>query len=168
MALVRHPISVKQIQILPIEELKLSPDVPHLYTIAKTWIKYQHYPRSVNFTLTCLNQEDCDGLAQQMRSNPHQFHYLKLLVCLNSQTSQQRGVVIKLENLVKGDMVAKLNQRYPEAQTIILTADDQKKLESEFLSNIDVVIFDDFSEGAQITPESETRVRDIKNSLLKA
>jgi len=65
-------------------------------------------------------------------------------------------------------MVAKLNQRYPEAQTIILTADDQKKLESEFLSNIDVVIFDDFSEGAQITQESEKRVGDILMNLLES
>jgi len=65
-------------------------------------------------------------------------------------------------------MMAKLIQRYPTAQTVILTADDEKKLLSESLSNIDFVIFDDFSEGAIITPESERRARDILMNLLES
>jgi len=167
-ALVNHPLTKNQIQVLPIEDLKLVPDVPGLYNISKSWIKYQHLPRSVNFTLTCQNRSVCDRLADQMRSGPHQFDYLKLVLRLESHTSKRREVLIRFDSAIKGDLIAKLKQRYPEQETVILTAADEKRLVSESLSNIVVEIFHDFEEEAIIAPASEKRIQDILMDLMES
>lgn len=166
--LVHHPLSPGQIRVLPLEKVMLSP-VSHLqarlpYQIAKAWFDYQRH-KSVTFTLTCPTIEDCNELASQMRSHPQQFDHFKLLCSLSSQTSERREVTIRLENIITGDMMSKLNQRYPNADTVILTAEDEKHLFSEMVSNIMIETFDDFS---VVSPYSEQNVYNILKNLLES
>ena len=72
-----------------------------------------------------------------MRAKPHQFGHLKLLFSLESQTTQTRETVIRIDNVVSGDMVSSLMQRYdPAQQEPLLTANDEKRLLKETMANV--------------------------------
>ncbi len=120
--LVGHSVKSEQIRVLPLEKVLLSSQSPSptYYQTSKVWSEYQRH-RYLWFSLTCSQLIECDDLAAQMRSNPEQFGHLKLLFSLSSQTSERKETIIRIDNIVTGEMMTKLDQRYPDAKEVYKT-----------------------------------------------
>ena len=99
-----------------------------------------------------------------MRAKPHQFGHLKLLFSLESQTTQTRETVIRIDNVVSGDMVSSLMQRYdPAQQKPLLTANDEKRLLKETMAN---VIVETFDKSDVLSPNSKSQINNALKELL--
>ena len=99
-----------------------------------------------------------------MRAKPYQFGHLKLLFSLESQTTQTRETVIRIDNVVSGDMVSSLMQRYdPAQQKPLLTANDEKRLLKETMAN---VIVETFDKSDVLSPNSKSQINNALKELL--
>jgi hypothetical protein len=58
-----------------------------------------------------------------MRSNPEQFGHFKLLFDMASQVSQTKDITIRIDNIVSGEMIQNLLQKFDEQ--VFLTANDE-------------------------------------------
>ena len=132
-----------QVRVLPMEKVMLFSRISSpIYQISRDWIEIQSH-RFITCTIICQKLEDCSLLAQEMKTSPDQFDHLKLQFSLSSQTSEKRETPIRIENVVNGDLMKILNQRFPIAENVLLTAEDKKLLLTETLSNIIGNSFDD-------------------------
>ena len=153
------------VQVMPLEKVVLANTKPSpVYSVSSNWLPYK-LQKSLWFSLTCLRREDCDKMAESMRAKPHQFEHLKLLFSLESQTTQTKETVIRIDNVVSGDMVSNLMQRYDtaSAEEPLLTANDEKRLLKETMTNVIVETFDD---SDVISPNSESQIYNALKELL--
>lgn len=112
-----HSLKPEQIRVLPLEKILLSSSTPpDNYELPNVWHDYQRH-QFLWFSLVCPRSSsvsDCDELANEMRTNPNQFNHLRLLFSLSSQTSRQQDTVIRIENIMAGELMGRINQRYPD------------------------------------------------------
>jgi hypothetical protein len=164
---VGQQIQSNQVQVIPLEKVVLSSTKPSsVFSLTSDWLPYQLH-KSLQFTLSCLTQKDCDQLAADMRINPQQFDHFKLLFSLTSQTSQTKQTVIRIDNVVSGQMVSDLLQRFDQnVQHAFLTAKDEKRLLTETKTN---VFLETFEDSDVISPNSELQVYNLlKNFLISS
>jgi hypothetical protein len=161
---VGQQIQSNQVQVIPLEKVVLSSTKPSsVFSLTSDWLPYQLH-KSLQFTLSCLTQKDCDQLTADMRINPQQFDHFKLLFSLTSQTSQTKQTVIRIDNVVSGQMVSNLLQRFDQdIQQAFLTAKDEKRLLTETITNVFVETFED---SDVISPNSELQVYNLLKNLL--
>ncbi len=159
-----HQVKSSYVQVIPMEKIVLVSTIPStIYSLPGNWLPYR-LQESLWFTLACLERVDCDNLAESMQFKPHQFEHLKLLFSLESQTSQTRETVIRIENIVSGQLVSQLMQRYnPADSDPLLTANDEKRLLIETMTNIIMETFDD---SDVISPTSESQMYNMLKELL--
>ena len=160
-------IQSNQVQVIPLEKVVLSSTKPSsVFSLTSDWLPYQLH-KSLQFTLSCLAQKDCDQLAADMRINPQQFDHFKLLFSMTSQTTQTKQTVIRIDNVVSGQMVSDLLQRFDQnVQQAFLTAKDEKRLLTETKTNVFVETFED---SDVISPNSELQVYNLlKNFLISS
>lgn len=161
--LVGYAILQEQVRILPIEKVMLSSSRSlKLYELPSQWIDYQRH-KFLTFTLICKRLIDCDEVAYQMKTNPQQFDDLRLHFSLSSQNQERQETTIMVESIINGRMMSKLNQRYPEAKEVLLTADDEKDLLKESVTNVIVHSFDD---SAILSTNSQQMIYNILENLL--
>jgi hypothetical protein len=161
---VGQKIQSNQVQVIPFEKLVLASTTPSTAVLLTTnWLPYQ-MQKSLQFTMSCLTQKDCDQLAADMRINPQQFDHFKLLFSLTSQTSQTKQTVIRVDNVVSGQMVSDLLLRYDQnVQEVFLSANDEKRLLMETMTNVLVETFDDLD---VVSSNSESQIYNLlKNAL---
>jgi len=63
-----------------------------------------------------------------MQTTPQQFSNLKLFFSQSAQKTQRRETVIRVENIMAGEMAAKLEQRFSDKPDALFTAEDEKRL----------------------------------------
>jgi hypothetical protein len=103
-------------------------------------------------------------MADQMRSDPEQFHHFKLLYCLSSsQTSQTKQMAINMESITSGQIVSNLLQKFGDKKDIFLTANDEKKMLTEMATSIRMDTFDDSEVGS---PDTEFQISNFLKNLL--
>lgn len=155
------------IQVIPFEKLiltgsSLEASQQH-FLLPKDWTPYQ-LQTDVWIKLTCFTKIDCDQLASQMRQYPDQFSHLRLLFSVASDKTLQKQVSIRSEDIQLSDLIAKIEQRLPQSEFVLLTALDEQRLLSEFASSIVSEVFDDTD---VIAPNSEAQLlKPIKEALL--
>jgi hypothetical protein len=98
-----------------------------------------------------------------MRSDPEQFDHFKLLYSLSSQTSQTKQTTISIDSVTSGQMVSTLLQKFGDKKEIFLTADDEKKMLTETVTNIRMDTFDDSEVGS---PDTELLIINNLKDLL--
>ncbi|KAI9563440.1 hypothetical protein GHT06_010903 [Daphnia sinensis] len=159
-----HKVNSHQVQVIPLENVILaSTSSSTIYTLSTDWKPCRQH-KSLWFALTCFDIKDCNQLAVNMRSNPEQFDHFKLLFSLSSQTSKTKETTIRIENIVAGQMVSGLLQRFGhEKDQVYLTANDEKRLVMETATNIFVESFDD---SDVVSQNSETQVYNVLKNLL--
>ncbi|XP_046653802.1 uncharacterized protein LOC124344330 isoform X2 [Daphnia pulicaria] len=157
-------IEDNQVQVIPLEKVALvSTKSSTVFSLPTDWLLYQQH-QSVKFTLSCFVKKDCDQIAADMRSNPQQFDQFKLLFSLSSQSTQTRQTVIRIDNIVKGQMMTQLMQKFNEStKDALLTASDEKKLLTESTTN---VLIDTFDDSDVVSQNSESHVYNMLESLL--
>ena len=162
--IVNEKVELHQVQVIPLEKVILASTVPSTaYSLSCNWLPYNLH-KSLWFTISCFVAKDCEQLAANMRHSPQQFEHFKLLFSLTSQTSQRKETAIRIDNVVSGQMVTKLMQRYGrQNKEVFLTANDEKKLLSESTSKILVETFDD---SDVVSSNSELEIYNILKDLL--
>ncbi len=147
-------IKSNQVAIIPLEKVILTSNVPtEDYSLSSVWTNYDK-SKSVWFYLSFSDRKICDELTGEIQSDPTQFHHLKLLYSLSSQTSQTKQTTISIDSVTSGSMVSKLLQKFGDKNEIFLTANDEKKMLAETVTNIKMETFDD-SEVA--SPDTEKK-----------
>ncbi|KZS16600.1 Uncharacterized protein APZ42_017143 [Daphnia magna] len=156
-------VNSHQVQIIPLENVILaSTSSSTIYTLSTDWKPCRQH-KSLWFALSCFDIKDCNQLAANMRSNPEQFDHFKLLFSLSSQTSKTKETTIRIENIVAGQMVSDLLQRFGHEKDVFLTANDEKRLVMETATNIFVETFDD---SDVVSQNSESQVYNVLKNLL--
>ena len=111
---VGRQVNDHQVQVIPFENVILSStSSSNIYSLGTDWKSYRQH-KFVWFTLSCIDQKDCDQLADNMRNNPQQFDHLKLQFSLVAQTSKTKETVIRIENVMSGQLVSDLLQRFDQ------------------------------------------------------
>jgi hypothetical protein len=132
-----------QLQVIPFERVILTSSTPTVgYELSDKWIPYE-LDDYVWFTLNCSDEHKAAQLAQEMKQRPGQFANLRLSFSLSSQKSNRRETVIRIDSIVSGSMFTRLQQKHPEADSVLLTAEDTKQLLSESATNVLADTFDD-------------------------
>ena len=156
-------IKSNQVAIIPLEKVILTSDFPtEDYSLSSVWTNYDK-SKSVWFHLSFYDQQICDKLAGEIQSDPTQFHHLKLLYSLSSQTSQTKQTTISIDSVTSGSMVSKLLQKFRNKNEIFLTANDEKKMLKEMTTNIKMETFDD---SKVASPDTENQILNILKDLL--
>ncbi|XP_046654273.1 uncharacterized protein LOC124345613 [Daphnia pulicaria] len=159
-----QPIKSNQVQVIPFDKVILASTSPSAtFTLKSNWLPYQ-LDKWLQLTLSCFHQRDCNQLAAAMRTNPKQFNDFKLLFSLSSQTSQTKQTVIRIDNIVSGQMMAQMLQKFNEStKEALLTASDEKKLLTESMTN---VLVDTFDDSDVVSQNSESQIYNMLKSLL--
>jgi len=84
--------------------------------------------------------------------------------CLTSRETRKRDVKIRMENITSGKLCARLNQIFPDAEQVFLTAEDANRILSESANNILVDSFTDMKEVAD--PAAKDRIYSFLQSML--
>ncbi|XP_046654269.1 uncharacterized protein LOC124345538 isoform X2 [Daphnia pulicaria] len=160
----RQPIDPHQVQVIPFDKVILASTTPSTtFSLKSNWLPYQ-LDESLQLTLSCFHQRDCNQLAAAMRTNPKQFNDFKLLFSLSSQTSQTKQTVIRIDNIVSGQMMAQMLQKFNEnTKEALLTATDEKKLLTESMTN---VLVDTFDDSDVVSQNSESQIYNMLKNLL--
>ena len=154
-----------QVRVLPMEKVMLFSRIQSpFYQIAKDWKQTQTH-RDVTFKLICLKTTDCDILAKEMQTNPNQFEDFELKFSLSTQKSERREAFIRVENVMSGKLMSKLDQRFPNQDGILLTAEDELRFKAETATNIMIETFDDSEISSS---ESEQLIYRQLESLLES
>jgi hypothetical protein len=155
--------SDKVVRVIPLEKVILvSKGATVKYSLSSEWTNYDK-SKTLWFYLSCYDQKICDELANEMRSEPEQFHQLKLLYSLSSQTSQIKQTTISIDSVTSGQLVSTLLQKFKNKKEIFLTANDEKKMLAETATNIRMDTFDDSEVGS---PDTESQISNILKDLL--
>jgi hypothetical protein len=127
------------------------------------WTPYDK-SKMLRLSLSCYEQKICDELAEEMRSDPEQFHHFKLLYSLSSQTSLAKETTITFESVTSSQMVADLLHKFGDKTEVFLTANDEKKMLTEIATNIRMYTFND----SEIeSPDTEIQLYNIlKDSMV--
>jgi hypothetical protein len=159
----KQAIPTYNVQVLPLQRVMLHNPRPSSIFSLPDWLPYRH-DKWLNFKMQCLAQKDCDELAADMRSNPQQFNHLKLHLYLTSQKSKTKEMFISIDNVVKGEMVSTLLQKYDGiVNEVFLTAKDTNQLLMETTNNIIVEKFED-SDG--VSSNSDSQIYNFLDKLL--
>ncbi len=159
-----QPITSNQVQVIPFDKVILASTSPSTtFSLKSNWFPYQ-LDKSLQFTLSCFHQRDCNQLAAAMRTKPRQFNDFKLLFSLSSQTSQTKQTVIRIDSIVSGQMMAQLLQKFKEnTKEALLTATDEKKLLTESMTK---VLVDTFGDSDVVSQNSESQIYNTLKNLL--
>jgi hypothetical protein len=156
-------IQSDKVRVIPLEKVILVSKRPTVdYSLYPEWTNYDK-SKTIWFYLSCYDQKNCDELANEMRSEPEQFHQLKLLYSLSSQTSQTKQTTISIDSVTSGQMVSTLLQKFGDQKEIFLTANDEKKMLTETATNIRMDTFDDSEVGST---DTESQILNILKGLL--
>ena len=132
-----------QVRVLPMEKVMLFSRIQSTtYQMVKDWKQTQTH-RDLVFKIICYKIVDCDMLAKEMQTNPDQFDNFELKFSLSTQKSERREAFIQIENVLNGKLMSKLDQKFPDQDSALLTAADELKLKAETTTNIIVETFDD-------------------------
>ena len=166
-------IKDSSIQVIPFEKVIIaaSSDAAQqqqpemMYQLPRDWTPYQ-LQKDVRFKLICNTLADCQQLEEQMKWNADQFSDLRLLFSVSNQKTKTRSTVIRVENILAGQMASTLLQRLPDAESAFLTAKDEKRLLTESTTNILIDTFDDSDDV--ISPNSEAQIYQLLRDNLLA
>ncbi|XP_046645654.1 uncharacterized protein LOC124336071 isoform X2 [Daphnia pulicaria] len=164
--IVGHEIKSHNVRVIPLEKViltSLTSNIPTAdYSLSPVWTNYDR-SKTLKLSLLCYDQNVCDRLANEMRSNPEQFDHLKMLYSLSSQKSQTKITTITIESVNSGQMITNLLQKFRNKKEIFLTANDEKKMLAEMATNIRMDTFDDYEVGS---PDTESQILNILKNML--
>ena len=163
--IVGHEIKSNKVRVIPLEKVILTSNIHTAdYSLSKMWMNYDK-SKTLRLYLSCYDEKVCDDMADQMRSDPEQFHHFKLLYSWSSsQPSQTKQMAINMESITSGQIVSNLLQKFGDKKDIFLTANDEKKMLTEMATNIRMDTFDDSEVGS---PDTEFQISNfLKNFLI--
>ena len=134
------------VEVIPFNQITLtsasaSEEFRCLYQLP-SWMPYGKQ-KDLRFKINCVNKNDCDELAENMKTNPSQFSDFQLQFRLDSEKSKTKQTIIKVESILSGRIASQLQQKMQEKEFALLTAKNEQQLLEEWASNILIDTFDD-------------------------
>jgi hypothetical protein len=158
-----HDIKSNTVRVIPLEKVILTSNIPTAdYSLSPVWTNYDR-SKTLKLSLLCYDQKVCDGLANEMRSNPEQFDHLKILYSLSAQKLQTKQTTITIDSITSGQMITNLLQKFRNEKEVFLPANDERKMLAEMATNIRMDTFDDYE---VVSPDSEFQILNILKDLL--
>ena len=154
-----------QMQVIPFDKVVLVSSITSpLYTIPTDWTPCNQLRKSIVFSLKCFDHSDCDQVVTSMKTDPEQFHHLKLLFTLDSVKPITKEIIIGKEDYFgSGELAIKILQRFPRERTALLSSKDQRRLLNDITTEVTKRALEDFD---VILPGSETRIYQTLQELL--
>ncbi|OWA54706.1 hypothetical protein BV898_19107 [Hypsibius exemplaris] len=123
---------------LPIEEIRIDSKVrSDEYHIANEWTSYANQPSTFTFRITCSNNETCIEIAENIRQHPNAFtSSLEVFYSLQTQRTEKRSVLVKLEHMRSAELFAKLQLEFPDEDHVYLLMADWKKIQLEVSTTV--------------------------------
>lgn len=135
--LVNSNVNKYMVHILPIERVMILEENnlhPSKYEIQKKWIIYRR-EQFIEVDYNCATLEDCGELKTIINSHANHVN-LKMMLLLPSQESRNKRKNLKIESIMVGDMMKKLEQKNIKGKKVLITADVKKSLLKELSNNI--------------------------------
>ena len=88
-----------QVQMIPVEEVSLltsGATLSKTHSVSSEWIPYNQLQQSLTFSMSCSVKNDCDQLAENMRTSPRQFEYIQITMsptCWNTSLTMGINIV---------------------------------------------------------------------------
>jgi len=139
----RGPVNINLVRVLPMDRVMIFNEMglPPNFELEQNWINYKS-DKYLKFKYICDQLKKCNHLAAQMKTNPEQFQ-LKMRFSLSSQESQTKETKISIENIMHGEMMNELDQKFKGKEVILLTAAGKKQLLKESSENVIIQTVDD-------------------------
>jgi len=141
--LTHEPIERSQVGIIPFDNIFLScKGLP----LEKEWMPYLQRNMELEYVLYCSDLTECDSIAWNMNNSPNQFtNLIRMSFSLSAQSTQQKITNIYIDNIMSGELAAKLDQHFNSSTgEALLTADDTKRLLTQSSTKVRIESFDDF------------------------
>jgi hypothetical protein len=159
----RKGIENAQVQVIPFEEVILTTNKPpRFYQLTNSWIPFEGQ-KVMNFRLIVDSELKCQQQRNRMRSDPQFFSDFLLKFNVAAARSGSRIALIRVDSIRKGSLYSQLDQKFPLADSILLTAEDTKRLLSESTTMIMVETFDD---NEVPSASSEARIFELVEKLM--
>ena len=156
-------IASAKVAVIPFEQVMLTTTKPsQYYRPTNSWVPYRGQ-KSMNFSLIFDSITKCRELQDHTRSNPQDSHHFRLMFNVAATNSRSRIALISVHSIRKGSLFGKLEQKFPNADSVLLTAEDANRLLSESTAKVKVDIFDDTEVP---NPSSEARIYEMLDQLL--
>ena len=150
------------VRVAPFEQVKLVASEPcNGFKVPTEWTLIGQSPQKVSFSLTCDSESIAKELIEDARQHPESFRHFKLLLRLNSQDARRQEIVIRIENILSGNMMATLRQRF--RNQVLLTAENEEKLVKESTTR---VLAETFSNLDTTQPQVETEISNKIASMI--
>ena len=157
-----RPVNMFQIRILPFDTISLfSMQVMEGIELSTYDVVYQGN-QFLRFKYSCDQLSDCEALAAAMKLDPSRFD-LKMRFTLATQLRRTDLTNIDITNIMSGEMMNNLDQKF-RGKEVLLTAEDKNKLLKETSTNI---IIQMVSDSDIPTATSEENVYGILERLLQ-
>ena len=133
-------IKASNVQLIPFDLVLLSNET-HLkmYQVTSKWIPYQ-LNKFLWFSVLCSSVTKAEELAEEIRSKPQHCFLLKSLRIKFGLTTleqlQRKQILIHPENIHSTQIFQKINQTFPLAHSVLLTATDFFTLLSESVGEV--------------------------------
>jgi hypothetical protein len=161
--IVGQEIQPNKVRVIPLEKVILTSKLPTAdYLLSPVWTYYDK-SKILRLSLSCYDQNVCDELAEELRSDPEQFHHFKLLYSLSSQTLFTKQATISFESVISGQMITNLLHKFGDKTDVFLTANDERKMLTETATNIRI---DTFNDTEIASSDTETQIYNILKDLM--
>ena len=151
------------VRVVPFEQVKLVTLGRYFgFNIPTDWTSVGQSPRVVSFLLICDTKSKVKELIQHVRQHRSYFRHFKLLLRLKQDTRRQ-PIVIRVEDILAGNMMATLRQRF--RNQVLLAAEDEEKLVME--STTRVLAAETFSD-LETAQEVETEIANKITKLISS
>ena len=163
--LLNQTIQLSQVQVLPLEKVllsssKTSPDI----LLPSVWTSYQ-MQKSLQFTVSCLVQNDCDQLANSMKANVPEdlfdFGFSSWQLLGSLALSQKKMAFIRQDNVFAGDLAGDLLKR-PSTE-VWLTTEDENRLVMETKT---IIYTETFQDSDVISSSSDKQFTSLVRNVL--
>lgn len=154
-----------KVAVIPFEQVMLTikKQYSNSYRPDTDWVPFNG-KKLHNFCLIVDSEADCAVLADYMLVEPNRFDFFRLEFNVDAVSSMSRIAVIEVNSIRQGSLFSKLDQQFPQADSVLLTAKDTDRLLSESTSTIIASTFDD---SEVPNPKAEEKIYSILQRLLK-
>ena len=158
----RH-VEDHHVQMIPFDRVLLcNVGHPRGYRTGRDWTPFQLH-NSLEFSLICSSLQEADTLAAEMRDHPDNFGDFRLKFGSSTMASVPRTLNIRPECIRSGELVQKLQEKFPLADTLLLNSDDLYNLICESVAE---VIKENIGEGQVVSAASQSAIRSSLENLL--
>jgi len=165
--IINPEIKAHNVQLIPFDQVLLGSVSETLQVVSK-WIPYQ-LNMFMWFNILCSSVAEAEALTEEMRTRPQycsQLQSLRIKFGLTSlENLRRKEILIRSENVRSGRLFRTINQKYPLAASVLVTAADFCTLLSQ---SVKAVINSNFNSNDILDATSKAAIHSTVELMLGA